>query len=29
MKVIKGTELSDVEKYQMAINMANDLRVGK
>jgi integrase len=29
MKVIKETELSDVERYQMAINMANDLRIGK
>ena len=27
MEVIKATDMSDVEKYQMAINLANELRV--
>ena len=27
MEVIKATDMSDVEKYQMAINMANEVRV--
>ena len=27
MKIIKATDMSDVEKYQMAINLANEMRV--
>lgn len=27
MEIIKATDMSDVEKYQMAINLANELRV--